>query len=261
MRRFHRLAGSIIAAGITVGWAGAASAHVTVHPEKAQQGGFQKLTFQVPTELPDSPTVKLKVQLPKDHPLAFVSVKPKAGWTITMEKVKLDKPFEAFGEQITDAVSTVMWEGGAIKPGEFDEFDLSVGPLPTDTKELSFPTLQTYGNGEEVAWIEPMGSDGKEPEHPAPVLALEPGSGEGHGEATSATTAKAEGDHGKATGSTAKATVTNTATGAPTEVALADVKKSADDAKSMGTIGIGVGIVGIVIALVALLARRKPAAG
>jgi uncharacterized protein len=58
---------------------GAASAHVSVQPPEAEQGGFVKLTFRVPNELPDANTVGLRVRLPQDAPFTSVSVKPKAG--------------------------------------------------------------------------------------------------------------------------------------------------------------------------------------
>jgi hypothetical protein len=44
--------------------------------------------------------------------------------------------------------------------------------MPTDVDSLAFPTVQGYSSGEEVAWIDPIGDDGTEPEHPAPTLEL-----------------------------------------------------------------------------------------
>jgi periplasmic copper chaperone A len=60
-----------------------------------------------------------------------------------------------------------------IKPGQFQEFPVSAGPLPA-TDKLVFKALQTYSDGNVVRWIEEPGADGKEPEHPAPVLKLKP---------------------------------------------------------------------------------------
>jgi hypothetical protein len=57
-----------------------------------------------------------------------------------------------------------------IKPHEFQEFDVSLGPLP-QTNQLVFKALQTYSDSDVVRWIdEPAG--GAEPEHPAPTLKL-----------------------------------------------------------------------------------------
>lgn len=263
MKLTRFLTASAASAAVLVGLAGPALAHVSVHPEEATQGGFQKLTFQVPTER-DVATTKVKVQLPPDHPMPFVSVKPKTGWTSTLEKTTLTTPVEAFGETYTEVVSTVTWEGGEVKPGEFDDFEISVGPLPDDVDELSFKAIQTYADGEEVLWTEPVGADGAEPEHPAPVLKLVPGaSGHGHAAETTGTTAAgttgttAAGGHGKeSTATTAKAGTTAAGDGA----AVTAAQKSADDAKTMGTIGVGVGGLSLVVGIAALVTGRKPKA-
>ena len=81
-------------------------------------------------------------------------------------------PVTAHGENITDVVTRIVWTaaaGNGIKPGEFDEFEVSAGPLP-DVETLTFKALQTYADGEVVRWIEEPAAGGHEPEHPAPVL-------------------------------------------------------------------------------------------
>jgi uncharacterized protein YcnI len=153
-----------------------ASAHVTIDTfGPVEQGSFAKLGFSVPNERDDAGTVAIRVQLPQDHPIAFVSVQPKAGWEVETTMRTLDEPLESEGGTITEAVDTITWTATGdmqINPGEFDWFWVSAGPLPSDVDSLSFPTVQTYSSGEEVAWIEPVGDDGTEPEHPAPTVEL-----------------------------------------------------------------------------------------
>ena len=162
------------AAVVTALWAGPASAHVTVNPKEAPQGSFAKLTFRVPNETEKTDTTKVEVALPADAPLGFVSVKPVPGWTAQVTKAKLDKPIKTDDGEVTEAPSRITWTAAAdagIKPGEFQEFDLSAGPLPGDKTTMVFKALQTYSDGTVVRWIdEPTGKD--EPEHPAPVLTL-----------------------------------------------------------------------------------------
>ena len=176
----------------------AASAHVTI-PDPGEKGGFSIVTFSVPNERPDAGTTTVEVQLPPDHPLPFVSVQPKPGWTVETEMRTLDEPVDAFGEEVTEVVDTVTWSGGPIGPGEFDTFSLSVGPLPDDVDELAFATIQTYSSGEEVAWIEATPEGGEEPEHPAPILRLVAAEEGGHtdGEVTT-TTASSDDDEAAA---------------------------------------------------------------
>lgn len=107
-----------------------------------------------------------------------MSVKPVPRWTATVETAPLAEPVE--GEDITEAVARITWTGGPIQPGQFEEFPISMGPLPDDTDQLVLPAIQTYESGEVVRWIEETPPSGEEPEHPAPVLTLTAG-GDEHG--------------------------------------------------------------------------------
>lgn len=186
-RRFIARAAVVgVAAGVaTMFGSGLASAHVTakVLGEAAQQGGYSKITFRVPNEDDTAGTVKLEVKLPADSPVTSARTRPMAGWTAKITKVTLDKPIEVHGAEVKEAVSTVTWTAAAgtrIDPGEFEEFELSVGPLP-ETEELVMPAIQSYDNGEVVAWDQPPADDGAEPEHPAPVVELAPEGEDHHG--------------------------------------------------------------------------------
>ncbi|MFT7835358.1 YcnI family protein [Saccharothrix sp. BKS2] len=188
--------------------AGVASAHVTAStPAPAKQGGYSKVTLRVPNERPDAGTVKLELTLPAEYPLASVSTRPVPGWKVEAVKEKLATPVESHGRQVTEAVRTVVWTaepGTRIEPGQFNEFDLSVGPLPDNTEQLLLPTKQTYDSGEVVDWNAPPPAEGgEEPERPAPVLNLVASDGDDHGAATTAAEASSEeGGHATAAGAT-----------------------------------------------------------
>ncbi|TVT25385.1 YcnI family protein [Amycolatopsis acidiphila] len=153
---------------------GVASAHVTANPNTAQQGGYAKVSFRVPTERDNASTTQLEIDFPAEHPLASVSTRAVPGWTAKVEKTPLAKPITTDDGQLTEAVSKIVWTGGKIPPGSFEEFDVSMGPLPADTDQLVFKALQTYDNGEVVRWIDTTTPGGPEAEHPAPVLKLTP---------------------------------------------------------------------------------------
>lgn len=175
--------------------AGAASADVTVSSPDAAQGGYAKVTFRVPNETDDTDTTKVQVFFPQDQPLASVSIQPVPGWSFRVKTAKLAKPITSDDGQVTQAVSEVTWtadsKGTAIEPGEFQEFNVSAGPLP-DSPTMVFKALQTYSDGSVVRWIDtPTGSE--EPEHPAPTLELaSSSSGEDH-HATAATSTDGSG--------------------------------------------------------------------
>jgi len=183
-----------VAGGLLVAFALPAWAHISVNPSEASKGGFEKLTFRVPNETDNANTIKLDVQIPTDPPLASVSVQPKSGWTVEVQKSPLATPVtNDDGNTVTEAVSEIIWSGGTIKPGEFDEFSISVGPLP-DTDSLTFPAIQSYDNGTEVKWIDRAVEGQPEPENPAPVLKLTDAAGDSasaHNSSSSSETAAA----------------------------------------------------------------------
>ena len=151
-------------------WSSQANAHVTIDTlGPVSQGSFAKIGFSVPNGRDDAGTVKLSVQLPQDHPLAFVSVQPMPGWKIATTTCALDEPLEGEGQSITEVVDAVTWTATGdtqIAPGQFELFWISAGQMPTDVTELGFPAVQTYSSGEEVAWIEETTEGGPEPERP-----------------------------------------------------------------------------------------------
>ncbi|HYH28817.1 MAG TPA: YcnI family protein [Pseudonocardia sp.] len=177
IRRGALRAGAVLTAIGVVALAGAAPAfaHVTATPEAAEQGGYAVIALRVPNESDTAGTVALEVTLPADHPITSVRTTPRPGWTATTTSAPLDPPLERHGRTITEAVRTVTWTadpGVRIGPGEFAEFPLSLGPLPTDTDRLVLPAVQTYDDGEVVAWDQPPAADGSEPERPAPTVTL-----------------------------------------------------------------------------------------
>lgn len=152
----------------------AASAHVTVNPNTVTAGSYAKLTFRVPTESATASTVSIAVTLPADHPFPTVSVMQIPGWTATVTKTALSAPVTEGNISVTSPVTSITWkadDGVGIKPGEFMEFPISVGPVP-DAASMQFPAVQTYSDGSVVKWDQSRTAGGEEPEHPAPLLAI-----------------------------------------------------------------------------------------
>ena len=151
--------------------AGPAAAHVTANPSTAVQGSYTKVSFRVPNEMDNANTTQLEINLPLDHPIASVSVRPSPGWIVTVSESKLPTPIKNDDGEVTKAVSKIVWSKGAIAPGQFQEFDVSLGPLP-QVPQVVFKALQTYSDGNVVRWIDEPTTDGTEPEKPAPALKL-----------------------------------------------------------------------------------------
>jgi periplasmic copper chaperone A len=181
-----------------------AAAHVTVNPSTAVQGGFTALTFRVPTEKDGVSTTTVQVFLPTDTPIPAVSVKPVPGWTAKVNTTHLAKPVQSDDGPVSEVISDITWTANSaadgIAPGQFQEFEISAGPLPK-VKRLVFKALQTYSDASVVRWIDlPQGS--AEPEHPAPILTLTPA---GKDDTATTTTTKSATSTGTSTGTKAMA--------------------------------------------------------
>jgi uncharacterized protein YcnI len=161
-------------ASLVFGVAGPAAAHVTVNPDEATQGGYGRFAFRVPNESDSANTVKLEVTLPENAPVGSVSTMPVPGWTVAVERRAVDPPVQVHGAELTEVVSKLTWTaaaGGGVKPGEFQEFPVSLGPLP-EVDTMVFKAVQTYSDENVQRWIEEPVPGQEEPQYPAPVLAL-----------------------------------------------------------------------------------------
>ncbi|WP_166021854.1 YcnI family protein [Streptomyces chilikensis] len=244
-----RIAAALAAAGASVLFLSSPSfAHVSVQPEgTAAKGGYATVAFKVPNERDDASTTKLEVNFPADHPLASVMPQPVQGWDVEVTRSKLDKPLDLHGRKVDEAITKIVWTAedekeGGIRPGFFQKFPVSVGPLPEDADELVFKSLQTYSNGEVVRWIELQEEGQEEPESPAPVLQLSAAE-DGHGHDKGAQgPASSEEDGEKAHDDdhdeTGAAGTTDTA------------------ARVLGVVGIVIGVAGVAFGV---LARRRTA--
>lgn len=171
-RVFVASAGAVVAVMV---WAGPAAAHVTVHPASLPAGSSDvELVFRVPNERDDTSTVKLQVFLPASAALPAVDVLPVPGWTSSVDTRTLARPRPTDDGPVGTVVSDVTWaaSGSGIGTGQYEDFAIEVGQLPTRAGPLVFKALQTYSSGEIVRWIEVPSSQDPSPDSPAPVLTL-----------------------------------------------------------------------------------------
>jgi len=218
--------------------AGLASAHVTVGPDTTAKGGSDvELTFRVPNEEAAANTTKLEVVFPTDHPITGVLPEPTPGWTVAVTNATLPKPVTTDDGTVTQVVSELTWSGGALAPGQYQGFHVMLGKLPDDTNQLVFKAVQTYSNGDVVRWIDLAQAGQPAPDHPAPVLTLT-GSGSASGSQASDTAA--------------------TALSVAAGPAAASPAGSDTTARTLGGVGIAVGVAGLAAgALGVSRARRK----
>ncbi|MDB5932595.1 MAG: hypothetical protein JWR60_4302 [Polaromonas sp.] len=146
--------------------------HVVLEQGSAPAGSAYKAVFQVSHGCQSAATTGISVQIPS----GFQGAKPypKAGWTVSVKREKLAKPYDSHGKQVTDDVSVVTWvaasKDAALPDAHFDEFMLR-GKLPEAAGALWFKVLQTCETGR-MDWSEipAPGSSAKALKLPAPRL-------------------------------------------------------------------------------------------
>jgi uncharacterized protein YcnI len=140
---------------------------VTLQPNEAPEGAYTVLDVRVPNESEGENTTKVAVQFPEGF--GDVSYQAVPGWNVEVIHEKLKKPIQTDDGPVTEGVKEVIFSGGKLAPGQFQDFPLSVQISGKAGEELTFKAVQTYEK-EIVRWI-----GAPESEHPAPrVLVLPP---------------------------------------------------------------------------------------
>jgi uncharacterized protein YcnI len=210
-------------AAIVLGAAMPAFAHVTVDPASAPQGGEITLGFRVPNEESNAGTVKIQIFFPSAHPILGVDPQSAPGWQDKIYTQALNPPVNTDDGPVTSYVSEVDWTGGPIQPGHFHEFYVLAQRLPTGANQVVFKALQTYSNGTVVRWIDPVTPQNSNPANPTPILTLTP-AGVTAGVATDAHVASSS---------------------------------DASTAKTIATIGLIIGALGLIAAIWAIITLRR----
>jgi uncharacterized protein YcnI len=231
MRKLICLAASAVALSI----AAPAYAHVTVQPNEAVAGSFSRFVVRVPTER-DVPTTRVTLQLP---PLAFLAFEDKPGWERQEKVTEFEEPLEAFGQEITEGVTSVTWTGNEIGPEEFAEFGFSAA-LPEDQDELEFKAVQVYQGGETVRWA--GGPDAEAPAARVSLYALPVEEGQGQLGLLADLADRVE--------QVETSAASDEETESPPTEAAADDEEEDDDDSNLGVI---LGAAGLALGLIALI--------
>jgi periplasmic copper chaperone A len=152
-----------------------AAAEVTVSPDSATQGETTALSFLVANDRDRAGVVKVRVSFPTDPGFTTAHVRSRPGWTSDVLTGKVAKPNDPCACLLSPVVTSITWQakpGTRIEPGEFDTFEVLVGPLPKQDR-LDFPAVQTYDDGRTASWTTPAKArDAAAGRHPAPTVWL-----------------------------------------------------------------------------------------
>lgn len=156
----------------------AAQGHVSATPGEIPAEGYAKIDLSVGHGCEDSPTTKITVQMPDEVQSATPQVVP--GWKITTTEGELPKPYDNHGEQVTEGVREITWEGGPLDPHQLELFGLNVRVAGTEGDSIAFKTVQECKQGEN-AWVEIPVEGEEEPPQPAPMVVLTAAEEDAHG--------------------------------------------------------------------------------
>lgn len=146
-------------------------AHIVLEQKSATAGSYYKATFMVGHGCDGSPTTGIDIEMPE--PMAVVKPMPKPGWQLTTQTAPLATPMSLHGKPITETVNRVIWKGGPLPDGHYDEFVLLL-QLPLRSGLLHFKVAQSCESGRSD-WVEiPMRGQTGRMQLPAPALELQP---------------------------------------------------------------------------------------
>lgn len=170
-----------------------ALAHISLQPASAPAGAFVVETVRVPNEKDDASTVKVQLKFPRGF--TSVSYAPVPGWTAKVRTMTLEPPIQTPDGPITTGLDTITWtaNGGGIRPGQFQDFPISLLMPDQEGATLAFKALQTYSDGDIVRWIGPADAD--EPAATVTLTAPVADAG-GHGAAAAVTEEAGTSPHG-----------------------------------------------------------------
>jgi uncharacterized protein YcnI len=142
---------------------GASQAHVVLAQTQAVPGSTYVAAFRVSHACGDSPTVRLRVEIPEI--IEGVNPQPKAAWKVTVERAPV-----AAGSKSIGRISAIVWEG-SLDASFFDDFT-ALFKLPDGAAQIYFPTVQLCASGEDRQWVQipAAGKAWNSVPRPAPVL-------------------------------------------------------------------------------------------
>src|SRR4051794_27001683 len=166
MSRTSKLAAATAVAALAI--PAAAQAHVTLQPSQAAAGAFTVLNVRVPTELDNASTAKVDVKFPDGFAAARYQNVP--GWKVRVITKTLAQPIQTDDGPITQGIDRMVFArtsaAGGIKPGQFQDFPISVQIPGKAGDKLTFKAIQTYSNGSVVRWIGGSGAPPSPPPRP-----------------------------------------------------------------------------------------------
>ena len=160
--------------------AGGARAHVSLEQPQAKARTGYKAVLRVTHGCEGTATHTVSVRIPP----GFLGAKPmpKPGWTLSVQRAPLARPYESHGRTVSDDVTEITWTAATreawLPDAHFDEFVLR-GQTPEQPGPLWFQVQQLCEKGR-WNWVEvpPSGTSTRGLKAPAVLLEVVPAQAE-----------------------------------------------------------------------------------
>lgn len=167
----HKILLTVAAATVAnLAFSSASFAHATFERAEAAPGASYKGVLRVPHGCAGQATHTVRITFPDE----IVSVKPmpKAGWKLSTAIGPYAKPFDNHGRAETRGVREIVWSGGDLADGHYDEF-VFVGAITRDAPAgmIYVPVVQECATGRQ-AWVQIPKAGEARPKAPAPGIRL-----------------------------------------------------------------------------------------
>ncbi|MDX3928541.1 MAG: YcnI family protein [Shinella sp.] len=150
-------------------------AHLTFENAAVAAGKTAKFVLRVPHGCDGSPTVAVRIAVPKE--LEGIKPQPKPGWKLSIVANDLHQAGAAASHSHGDAadVKELVWSGGRLEDAFYDEFVFRASVAKTATGHIFVPVVQQCESGVE-RWIEipATGASSDGLRYPAPSVSVEP---------------------------------------------------------------------------------------
>lgn len=136
-----------LAAASVMALAPAAFAHMTFETPHAAPGQRYKAVLRLPHGCDGLATDTVRVGIPD----GFYNAQPmpKAGWILSTENGSYAVPFDNHGTEMTEGTREIVWSGGVVEDGWYDEF-VFIGTFGADLSgDVTFDVVQYCGDASE----------------------------------------------------------------------------------------------------------------
>jgi periplasmic copper chaperone A len=144
-RQMGSLSAKLIVAGTVLAWPLSGAAHVVFAVPEVTAGGRATASLRIGHGCEGTATRSIAITMPEG--VSRVTPRALAGWTVTIEKRRLDRPVMQHGFEVNEVVSRLVWTGGNVPDDLYEEFEFRFTAPETPGETLYFPVEQICERG------------------------------------------------------------------------------------------------------------------